>query len=308
MTLREFYERAVQIGIENDWRGKDCIDQILARAKQDSSKPGFDHERLWNPYGDTRIAHGDRDTEVASILVGIEIHPVQLVMAAQMRSMGRPVDLVLSHHMSCINRGLYFFDDILVTHKYAAAEVGVPEELCEELVGKWISSVPYSWKMDTINTARNLGLPLMNIHMPCDLLHVKNSRGAFERMKDASLGEIAAELDRKEEIRDTPYEEVVVHGDPDARPGKVYNSTGAGWSVPQELLEAACEAGTDTAVLVAPQPHHFAVAERYGVNIVELPHNSNDNIGINALLDGLEKAAPLTIYEADQFRRVRRAE
>jgi len=101
MTLREFYERAVQIGIENDWRGKGCIDQILARAKQDSSKPGFDRERLWNPYGDTRVAHGDRDTEINSILsndnIGInalldgleEVAPLTIYEADQFRRVRR---------------------------------------------------------------------------------------------------------------------------------------------------------------------------------------------------------------------------
>lgn len=305
MKLHELYRTAVQVGIANDWRGPECIDAILEKAKQDSTEPGFDEERLWNPYGDTRISWGDRETEITSLLVGIEIHPTQVLLASQMRAMGKQVDLVLSHHMSCINRGLHYFDDILVAHKYAAAEVGVPKEKCEPMVDAWTASIQYGWKMDTINTAKNLGLPLMNIHMPCDLLHVKHNRDTFARMADATLGEIAAALNRVEEIAGTPYEEVVVHGDPSAKPGKVYNPTGAGWSAPVELLQAACDAGIDTVVFVAPSQTHLEIAETYGVNLVELPHNSNDNIGINRLLDELEKIQPLEIYEADNFRRTR---
>ena len=306
MTLGQLYEKAVQVGMANDWRGQACLDAIFAKAREDSSQPGFDEERLVNPYGDTRIAFGDRDKEVRSALVGINITPSEVVLAGVMRQMGKEVDLCLSHHVTCVNRGMYFFDDILVTHKYALAEVGVAEEEYEEAVDQWMSEVGYHWKMDTINAAKNLDIALMTIHTPCDLLHVKQTRDTFARMQDAELGQIAAELNRVEETRQTPFEEVTVHGDDSAKPGKVYNPTGAGWRPLIGLFELACQAGIDTAVLVSCDESYLDMAEKHGVNIVELPHNSNDNHGINRMLDEIEKTGPLTVYEAGDFKRVKR--
>ena len=142
LTIRDIYRKAVEIAISVDWRGPECLDAIFAKAREESSRPDFDADRLWNPYGDSRIAWGDPDTEVRSVIVGIEIHPVHLTMAAAMRQAGQPIDLVLSHHMSCINRGLYYFDDILVTHKLNLAEVGVPRTRTTRLWTRGAGSLP----------------------------------------------------------------------------------------------------------------------------------------------------------------------
>ncbi len=107
MKLREIYELAIKVGIESDWRGRECIDSIFEKARQESDEPGFDKDRLFNPYGDTRIVYGDSDTEIRSILVGIKIWPAEVLLTGQLRQMGKEVDLCLLHHTSCINRGLY---------------------------------------------------------------------------------------------------------------------------------------------------------------------------------------------------------
>jgi hypothetical protein len=123
-------------------------------------------------------------------------------------------------------------------------------------------------------------------------------------MSDSTLGEIAAELtSTTDEVRLTPYEAYTVCGDPDAKPGKVYCQIGAGWLIPPHLFKLACEAGIDTAVLVNSSSEHYALAKKHGINIFEVPHNSNDNSGINQMLDALQRDGPLEIYEADNFFR-----
>ena len=306
MTLNEIYHKSIEVGIANDWRGRDAVDAILDKARKDSSEPGFDKDRLFNPYGDSRIAVGDPDTDITAMVVGIDIGPNELLMAATMRQMGKRVDLCFCHHTSCINRGLYYYDDIIEHHRSSLAEVGVPAEKYDPAVDEWISKIEYRWKLDTMNAARNLDIPLVNVHTPCDLMHVGHTLAVFERNSDATLGDIAAELNEVEEIKTTPYEEVIVHGDSDSKPGLVYNPTGAGWRPPLSMFEMACEVGINSAVFVSPDENFFAMSRKYNVNIVELPHNSNDNHGINLMLDEIEKVQPMTIYDAHNFRRVRR--
>ena len=306
MTLQEIYEKAVEVGKANDWRGEDCIEQVLAMARAEASESGFDPDRLFNPYGDTRIIFGDPDTPVESILVGIEIWPKEVLLAGAMRNAGKREDLCISHHTTCVNRGFFCFDDILLTHKYSLAEAGVPRDKYDPLVDQWISNPGREWKLDTINAAKNLDIPLLVIHTPCDLIHVKRTREVFGSMKDRSLAEIATELNDIEEFARHPYLDVVVHGDADAKPGTVYNPIGAGWQPKLEVFELACEAGIDTALLVAPQPEHFAMAADHGVNVVHIPSDPNCTYGINVMLDELERCGVLTIYEAENFVRVRR--
>jgi hypothetical protein len=307
VTIRDIYRKAVEIGMGIDWRGQECLDAIFSKAKEDADKPGFDEDRLWNPYGDSRIACGDPDTEVRSVLVGIEIHPEHLLMASHMRQAGKPVDLCLSHHMSCVNRGLYYFDDILVAHRRSLVEIGVPAGVYDPVIDAWCGEVKYEWKRNPTSVARHLDLPLMNIHMPCDLFHVKRLRDMLAGMSGATLGEVVDVFNDNEEIRRTPYEEACVHGDASASLGKVYVQTGAGWSAPPHVFALACKTGIDTACYVWPNDEILAVAKQYNVNVIEVPHNSNDNFGINSLLDALiRELGPLTVYDTHEFLRVER--
>ena len=308
MTIRQIYEKAIAVGREADWRGEECIEEIFEQARKDSKKPGFDSDRLFNPYGDCRIAFGDPDTEVSSVLVGINITSVELILAGLLRTRGKPVDLVVCHHTSCVNRGLFHYDDILLFHKYSLAEIGVPKKTYDALVDDWCTSLEYTWKMDTLNTARLLELPLIVIHTPCDLLHLRHTREVFSRMKDRSLGEIADELNSIEETKQNPYAKVVVHGDPGALPGRVYSPICGGWRPLIGLFEVACQADIDTALLVSPTEEYFAAARKSGINVVQIPHDPIDNYGVNLMLDELERIHPLTIHEAESFTRVRRVQ
>ncbi len=64
------YQTAIRMGIEADPRGREGVERFLAMAKRryealpDYLKAVFDQEELTNPYVDTRIYVGDRDTEV----------------------------------------------------------------------------------------------------------------------------------------------------------------------------------------------------------------------------------------------------
>jgi len=306
LTLGEIYRKVIEVGKTYDWRGQACIDGILEKARAESSQPGFDQDRLFNPYGDARIAVCDPKTPVKSILVALNLWPKEVLLAGQMRCIGKPVDLCISHRWSCVNLSLAFLGDILLTHKYCLQEVGVPREKYEGPVDRWIANPGYKMKLDTINTAKHLDIPLLVVHTACDLIHVKRARDIFNRLKDRSLGEVVEALSDTAEFKMNPYEKIVIHGNAKAKPGKVYNSIGAGWHPRIELFELACQAGINTALVASPSKEHLAMGAKYEVAIVAIPSDPNCNYGVNIMLDELERSGPLTIYEANNFTRVRR--
>jgi hypothetical protein len=79
MKLGELYETAVLMGREQDPRGAAGVARVLAEARKEfeelpeERRWEFDQERLRNPYADVRILHGDPETEVGSLLVGIDV-------------------------------------------------------------------------------------------------------------------------------------------------------------------------------------------------------------------------------------------
>ncbi len=78
MTLREFFDLAIQTGIDGDPRGRAVVEKELQEVKKsyDEQKPEdravFDLERLHKPYHDSRILYGDPDRTIGKILVGID--------------------------------------------------------------------------------------------------------------------------------------------------------------------------------------------------------------------------------------------
>jgi hypothetical protein len=104
MKLKDMYEGAFRAGMAADPRGAERVAYVLERARKDFDKLSeddrweFDPECLVNPYADTRILYGDPETEVSTILVGIDLEVAEVLLADRLREKGRPVDLMLAHH------------------------------------------------------------------------------------------------------------------------------------------------------------------------------------------------------------------
>ena len=96
MKLREIYETAVRMGIESDPRGKDGVEEHLERMRRRHDKlPGHlkplaDQLDLTNPFADTRIYVGDPETEVTTLLGGIDMNTGEIVLADRLREKGVP--------------------------------------------------------------------------------------------------------------------------------------------------------------------------------------------------------------------------
>src|SRR3989338_3018239 len=104
LKLSEIYEFVVKKGIEQDPRGASAVNKTLERAKKASEdlKPQqrqeFDKDSLVNPYADTRILNGNPNSDIKSMLVGIDIDAAEILLADRLKQTGRSVDLVMAHH------------------------------------------------------------------------------------------------------------------------------------------------------------------------------------------------------------------
>jgi hypothetical protein len=86
MKIEKLYKKAIEIGIENDLRGKEEIKRILKAEKEkfkklkDDEKESYDKDRLFNPFSDTRVLNGDLNTEVKKVIVGIDMGPGEILL------------------------------------------------------------------------------------------------------------------------------------------------------------------------------------------------------------------------------------
>jgi len=134
MNVREIYELFVDLGMKNDPRGWDKVQEILERTKKDyeklsdKEKERFDLEKLRNPYADTRILNGDPNKEVRRVLVGIDIDTSEILLAKELGRNGKEIDLVISHHPAGYAYANFY--EVMHLQEDLLAKIGVPNKLC----------------------------------------------------------------------------------------------------------------------------------------------------------------------------------
>ncbi len=316
MRLDEIYRIAVQAGRDADPRGSERIEKDLAAAKKEydelkeKDREFFDLERLTNPYADTRILNGAPETEVRAILVGVDMEVGELVLADRLREK-RPLDLVFSHHPE--GRALAKLGDVMMMQADILHAVGVPIATAEALLGARIGEV--SRRLLPVNhtravdAARLLGLPFMCVHTPGDNQVVSHLQKLFDARPPETVGVVVEMLMEIPEYRHSASLGIppkVVCGTEKNRSGKVLVDMTGGTEGSKEAFEKLSRTDVGTVVCMHLSEEHVKEAEKNHINAVIAGHIASDNVGINLVLDALEKHGPLEIIEASGFKRVKR--
>ena len=169
MKLREIYETAVRMGIEADPRGKAGVDEFLARTRKrydalpEHLKALADPDELTNPFNDTRIYVGDPDTEVTTLIGGIDMNTGEVLLADRLREKGVPVDAIYTHHPE--GWGLTKLDSVMEVQADIWAGLGVPIQAGEKLIMERMDEVrrrlmPLNYDQ-AVDAARLLGVPVL---------------------------------------------------------------------------------------------------------------------------------------------------
>jgi hypothetical protein len=304
--------------VAQDARGREEIDRVLARVKKDYDKLDevdreyFDTERLTNPYSDTRIETGDPDVEVRGLIVGVDMEVGEVLLAERLREKGAPIDLVLAHHpegpgFASLHEVMYLQADLWALQgvSIAAADALIAPR-AEEIRRRIMPS--NFWR--TIQAAEHLGFAMMSCHTPAD-----NSVNTFvQRFVDEraphTLGELVRALREVPEYADGArkgYGPIVIVGADEARCGRIVVDMTGGTEGPKEALDRLSAAGVGTLVGMHYSEEHKKHAEELKLNLVIAGHISSDVLGMNLVLDEIEKLGPLEIVCTSGMVRVKRS-
>lgn len=300
VKLRDMYAAAVRKGIDNDPRGRDAIEKLLAREKEayekleDKEKEFFDLERLENPYADTRILVGDGDTEVKRVLAGIDMESYEIVLADALTKKGQRIDLVLAHHpegsaLANLHHVMYLQAD--VWHRF-----GVPINIGDALIDTRAKEVmrrimPYNHQR-TIDAARLLGYPLMCVHTPADNCVTSFLQRMFDEQKPERVKDVVDLLLEVPEYREAKKQgagPTIIAGSPEKRAGTVMVDMTGGTEGPKEALEKLSQAGVGTVVAMHMTDDIKEKAEAGHISVIIAGHIASDSIGLNHVLDEYEK-------------------
>ncbi|MCF7860449.1 NGG1p interacting factor NIF3 [Patescibacteria group bacterium] len=299
MTTQEIYQLAINEGIKHDLRGEDYVRKSLLKAKQkyeemnEKEKASFDLESLTNPYSDSRVLNTDGKKEIKKILAGIDMDGTELLYADKRGD----IDLVIAHHPE----GEALADVSTVMHSQAQvlAQHGVPINIAESVIQPRISEVsrgvsPINHQR-SVDMARILGLEFMCLHTPADNMSAQFVIKAIEE-KGEELETVAEMMDflktipeyaAAEKLKSGPK---IFAGAPERSLGKVVVTefTG-GTSGSKDIYEKMAQYGIGTVIGMHMSEEHRKEAEKYHINVIIAGHMSSDSLGMNLMLDEIEK-------------------
>jgi putative NIF3 family GTP cyclohydrolase 1 type 2 len=316
MKLKSLYQEVVKRGIEADIRSKAQIETILKERSRHyekldrQEKEFFDKESLSHPFADTRLLFGSPESNVKSLIVGIDVDGAELLLADKLKTQGKHIDLVVSHHPA--GRAYAQFYEVMDLQVDAFVSEGLSLSFSQDLVSirkaeveRRVSSANHQRAVDI---ARLLDLNFFCMHTPCDNLAHAYVRALFKKEKPSTLGKIIELLYGIPEYRDAALNNnppKIVVGNNAARCRKIHVEFTGGTEGPKEVYQRLSSCGVDTVVAMHQSEEHFKQCKETHMNVIFASHIASDALGVNLMLDHLEKKEKLTVYEFSGFRRFR---
>lgn len=295
MKIKQVYDLAIKMGIDSDLRGKERVADYLNRFKKKykdldkNKKEKFDLEQLTNPYSDSRILN-NTGREIKKVMVGIDMDGTELILAKQMGA-----DLVLTHHPQGV--ALAGLHSVMDLQSQVLADLGVPINVAEQILKPRISEVGRSVHPANhnraVDTAKLLDIDYMCIHTPADNLGANFIIEQFKKIKCEYVEDVLKVLEEIPEYKEANKLKTgprLFTGAPENRCGKiVVTEFTGGTSGAKEIYEKMSQAGIGTIIGMHMSETHRKEAEKFHLNVVIAGHIASDSIGMNLLLDQLEK-------------------
>jgi len=206
--------------------------------------------------------------------------------------------------------------DVMSLQAQVLAVYGLPINIAESLtkprmteVGRGVSPANHNRSVDM---AKILGLDFMCIHTPADNLGADFLDKLFKKkIKDLeTVGDIMALLKTIPEYATAVKHKagpMIFAGSEDRSCGKiVVTEFTGGTSGAKEVYEKMAQYGFGTIISMHMSEEHRQEAEKYHINVVVAGHMASDSLGMNLLLDEIEKKG-IRIVPCSGLIRVKRS-
>ncbi|MEI6632049.1 MAG: NGG1p interacting factor NIF3 [bacterium] len=289
MRLAHFYNQVVRLGRELDPRGRANV----------------------SSYEDTAILYGDPRTQVKKIMVGIDIEVAELLLADKLRQ-EEGLDLVIAHHPE--GRAWAAFYEVMHLQIAMLVKAGISRKVAEKLIEERKFEVERrvlpANHMRSVDAARLLKLPFMCMHTPAD----NHAHNFLQRLMDkekpkkvSDILDILREIPEYKEAAGNNAGPRIILGSPNRAAGKIFLEMTGGTEGPSEVFDKFYKSGIRTLISMHLGEEHLKKVKDAKLNVVIAGHISSDTLGLNLLLDGVEKEERLEVIGCSGFRRIRRS-
>jgi hypothetical protein len=317
VKIEDIYRIAIDTGIKADARDRAEIERVLAQTAasfdklDEEEKEFFDTEKLANPYSDTRVCVGAPESEVRGLFVGVDMEVGEVLLADRLRERGEPIDLILAHHPE--GPGYANLHEVMYMQADLWAAQGVSIAAGDALIAPRAQEIRRNIMprnhYRAVDAARLMGLALMSCHTPADNCVNSFVQHLVDDASPATLGDLLKVLRTVPEYADGArkgYGPTLILGEASARPGRMVVDMTGGTEGPTAALDRLSAAGVGTLVGMHFSEEHRTRAEELKLNLVVAGHISSDVLGMNLILDEIEKSGDVVVTCASGMVRFRR--
>lgn len=300
MNVKQIFELALKMGIAADPRGPKAARAYLESARKDwenikpKDKAYFDAERLVNPYSDSRVHVDDGKTQVKRVLAGIDIGDGEILLASQLGERAKKIDLIIAHHP--LGKSLAGLHDVMDMTVEVYEKLGVPVHVAEKIMEERMKEVGRSVHpinhYRLINMAELLKVNLINTHTITDNLVHKFLHDYISRHHPRTVGDLLEallEIPEYHEAKKRGAGPVLFAGSPKHKVGKWLLEMTGGTNPADKVYKELSNYGISTIIGMHMKDGARDVANEHHMNVVIAGHMASDSLGMNLLLDALEK-------------------
>jgi hypothetical protein len=225
---------------------------------------------------------------IRKVLLCVDADPAELILA---RNLG--CDAVVAHHP--IGIAALNFHKVFDRHVDFMLEEGVPRNIAEDAVRRLKERVALrshtAIYTHTVAAAEKMGMPLVNIHLPCDEMMRRTLLTQLRSGRIAKVRDIKRMVEQIPEFRKASTEVQVPYGHPENDAGRYVLVVAAGTNGGYPVAKAYFDHGINTVIYLHVNGEDLAKLreEKAKGNLVILGHLAGDSIGLNRLSDMLEK-------------------
>jgi putative NIF3 family GTP cyclohydrolase 1 type 2 len=149
----------------------------------------------------------------------------------------------------------------------------------------------------------------MCAHTPADNHVTDYLQKLFDKRKPKRLSDVLAILKNIPEYRHAMKKKAgprILIGDAKKPAGKIFVDMTGGTEGSKKVFARLSQAGVGTIIAMHLSEEHFKIAKDEHINVIIAGHIASDTLGLNLLLDSLEKKERLKIVQCSGFARVRR--
>lgn len=291
MKLINFYNQALKFG-------------RLADPRKDKGK-------IKN-FEDSAILFGNAGLEVRKIMVGIDIEVAEILLADRIREK-EGLDLVVGHHPE--GSSYVGLSEVMRLQIDLLCQAGVAPKTASRLVQERMLEVqrrvlPQNHTRP-VDAARLLNMPFMNLHTPADNHVYRYLDNTFRQKKPRLVEDIVKILNTIPEYQFAQKFKTgprIILGSPKRQAGKILLEMTGGTEGSKDIFGKLYQAGVRTLVSMHLSEEHLKKVKDANLNVVIAGHISSDNLGLNLLLDNIEKSAKQTfqVVACSGFTRIKR--